>query len=68
MLRNRHPAPTEDVLLQGQSRGHIQSARPRLPDHYLNLRGNMPTPVLALEVSIREIVTSRYLKKINLFF
>ncbi|KAL7987901.1 hypothetical protein Chor_006820 [Crotalus horridus] len=68
MLRSRHPAPTEDVLLQGQSRGHIQSAQAQLPDHYLNLRGNMPTLVLALEVSTREIVTSRYLKKINVFF
>lgn len=68
MLRNRHPAPTEDVLLQGQSHAHIQSAQVQLPDRCLNLHGNMPTPVLALEVSIREIVTSQYLKKINVFF
>ncbi|KAJ6665791.1 hypothetical protein lerEdw1_001263 [Lerista edwardsae] len=67
MQKNHHLVPIEDGPIQEQSRDHMQNIRAHLVGPCLNLHGNMLIPVLAhiRGVSIREIVISPYLKKIN---
>lgn len=67
MQKNHHLVPIEDGPVQEQSHDHMQNIPAQLVGPCLNLHGNILILVLAhiRGVSIREIVISLYLKKIN---